>query len=516
VRELAKAVEAIGTPDVYEVIGKGAGEPDGGDPADAPGAAAPAAIPVTPLNRPKFASGPIPHVVRAAAHGTGRVVRLRTAHRGPVHGAMGLLYFERIVVAARPRLPALDGPDMGALAVARPLADAKRTWAAASTCCSWAAPSDCWPSGWTAMPFPAAAPRPTAARTSCSGQCPGQPRTLSIAMQYLFYYGLAVAACRWWVITDPKRKERFRLFPIVAAGSGRGSVFLWPWQAASPALAFAPLIIAAVCVQVTSPWISPAQASPVRPVARPVGENTGMRKRDREAVGLEFGSVGLEVSDMMPAGSFAMICRANRAYKPRMPAAGWHWRDGSLSIGAFGCGAITSPGVARTRPRPRRTARSPSGNPGIGAGRNQGAGGSSFRVEAQERSCEPVRKSWAGWIRTLPVTVSARLPSAPAAPVNPAPPIAPKVRRIAPPATHDHRTNRPQQQPKTRCGGAKDARRIEPVSSANACHGYSVPDRGRAGTRRALKIPETDRKALRELDPPIEYLPPLAVVSTNT
>ena len=93
--------------------------------------------------------------------------------------------------------------------------------------------------------------------------------TFKIAMQYLFYYGLVVAACRWWAMADPKRKERFRLFPIVASGFWAGALlFLWPWGEASPALAFAPLIIAAVCVQVTSPWTPPVV---VRPVARPVG-----------------------------------------------------------------------------------------------------------------------------------------------------------------------------------------------------------------------------------------------------
>ena len=92
-------------------------------------------------------------------------------------------------------------------------------------------------------------------------------------MRYLFYFGLAVAACRWWVMTDPLRRERFRFLPIITAGFWASvPLFLWPWEAASPSLAIAPIVIAAVCVQVASPWTAPlAVAAPVRPIARPIG-----------------------------------------------------------------------------------------------------------------------------------------------------------------------------------------------------------------------------------------------------
>ena len=44
------------------------------------------------------------------------------------------------------------------------------------------------------------------------------PEALSVGVRYLFYFGLAVAACRWWIATERTRRERVRVVPIVAAG----------------------------------------------------------------------------------------------------------------------------------------------------------------------------------------------------------------------------------------------------------------------------------------------------------
>jgi hypothetical protein len=101
------------------------------------------------------------------------------------------------------------------------------------------------------------------------------PETLSVGLRYLFYFGLATAACRWWVATDRRRKERVRLFPIVAAAFWAGVfLFLWPWESSPALVGIAPLVIAAVAVQVASPWAAPptpppAPTVPVRPRARP-------------------------------------------------------------------------------------------------------------------------------------------------------------------------------------------------------------------------------------------------------
>ncbi|HSQ57193.1 MAG TPA: protein kinase [Gemmata sp.] len=84
------------------------------------------------------------------------------------------------------------------------------------------------------------------------------PEALSIGVRYLFYFGLAVAACRWWVATDRSRRERVRVTPIIGAAFwGTVFVFLWPWESAGVILGLAPLMIAAVAVQGVSPWSPP-------------------------------------------------------------------------------------------------------------------------------------------------------------------------------------------------------------------------------------------------------------------
>ena len=275
VREFAKAVEAVGTPEVYEVIGKAPGKAVLSTTPDSPHVPQqrPAAIPVTPLNRPKFASGPIPHVVRprltelaGAFAFTPLIAALCTAPWVFFTSNESWSLLGRVFMLS-------TALTWGVLVVARPLADPKRTWGRRFHMllvgCALGLFAF-WLDGW-AVPH-GGTPTDSSKDLVLGSYARVSPETFSIAMRYLFYYGLAVAACRWWVMADPKRKERFRLFPIVAAGFWAGALlFLWPWEAASPALAFAPLVIAAVCVQVTSPWISPVAASPVRPVARPIG-----------------------------------------------------------------------------------------------------------------------------------------------------------------------------------------------------------------------------------------------------
>ena len=60
------------------------------------------------------------------------------------------------------------------------------------------------------------------------------PETFSTGVRYLFYFGLAMAACRWWIATDRKRKERVRVVPGHRGAAFWGTVFLflWPWESA--------------------------------------------------------------------------------------------------------------------------------------------------------------------------------------------------------------------------------------------------------------------------------------------
>ena len=81
------------------------------------------------------------------------------------------------------------------------------------------------------------------------------PEAFSIGVRYLFYFGLAVAACRWWNASDRARRERVRVWPVVAAAFwGAVFLFLWPWESTPVIVGLAPLIIAAVAVQAVSPW----------------------------------------------------------------------------------------------------------------------------------------------------------------------------------------------------------------------------------------------------------------------
>jgi hypothetical protein len=109
------------------------------------------------------------------------------------------------------------------------------------------------------------------------------PETFSTLMRFLFYFGLTTAATRWWKMADPGRKERFRFFPVVVAGFWAGAfLFLWPWESSPAAVGVAPVVIAAVCVQVASPWAGPPARSMARPVARVVGAaGRSVRRRER-------------------------------------------------------------------------------------------------------------------------------------------------------------------------------------------------------------------------------------------
>jgi hypothetical protein len=271
VKELAKAVEAVGATATYEVIGAVPANSTVSIPPVLPVEVVvpprPAAIPVPPLERSKFASGPIPQVVRP------RLAELAGAFAfAPLIAALCTapwVFFTadqswsllgRVVLLS-------TALTWGALAVARPLPDPKRTWGRRFHMLLVGGAVGLlafWLDGW-AIPR-GGTPSDSNKDIVLWNNSRISPETFSIAVHYLFYYGLATAACRWWAMADPRRRERFRLLPIVTSGMWAGVLlFLWPWGEASPALALAPLVIAAVCVQVTSPWLPIA-----RVVARPV------------------------------------------------------------------------------------------------------------------------------------------------------------------------------------------------------------------------------------------------------
>jgi hypothetical protein len=81
------------------------------------------------------------------------------------------------------------------------------------------------------------------------------------AVRYLLYFGGVMAAGRWWRATARDRKERFSLFPVVAAGFWSSVLlFLWPWESGTAAGGIIPIVVAVIAAQAVSPWTPPAVA----------------------------------------------------------------------------------------------------------------------------------------------------------------------------------------------------------------------------------------------------------------
>jgi hypothetical protein len=79
---------------------------------------------------------------------------------------------------------------------------------------------------------------------------------LPVAACYLAYFGLAFFALRWWKMAERRRPQRFSLYSVLAAGFW-GYVLLWLWPRSSPPAGLVALVMAAVIVQLVSPWEEP-------------------------------------------------------------------------------------------------------------------------------------------------------------------------------------------------------------------------------------------------------------------
>jgi hypothetical protein len=87
---------------------------------------------------------------------------------------------------------------------------------------------------------------------------------LTAAAGYLSYFGLALAAVRWWRLTDRRRKSWFSLAPVLAAGFW-ALVLLVFWPSEQPYMfGAAALVMSAAIVQWVSPWEPPPPTSPKR------------------------------------------------------------------------------------------------------------------------------------------------------------------------------------------------------------------------------------------------------------
>lgn len=91
----------------------------------------------------------------------------------------------------------------------------------------------------------------------------GQVQSLDPGLFSVLYFGGVLAAGRWWRAAARDRKERFSLFPVLAAGFWSTALlvlkFFWPENTGSPADGIVPVVLAVIAVQAVSPW-TPAQA----------------------------------------------------------------------------------------------------------------------------------------------------------------------------------------------------------------------------------------------------------------
>lgn len=116
-----------------------------------------------------------------------------------------------------------------------------------------------WLDGWT-MPRPSGAQFPSGADSFVFGAITMPSDAFSTGVRYLLYFGGVLAAGRWWKSVARDRRERFSLFPLLAAGFWSGALlFLWPWEAGSPAMGIVPIVISIVAVQAVSPWTPTAR-----------------------------------------------------------------------------------------------------------------------------------------------------------------------------------------------------------------------------------------------------------------
>jgi hypothetical protein len=90
---------------------------------------------------------------------------------------------------------------------------------------------------------------------------------IPVAACYLSYFGLAFFALRWWKMADRRRAQRFSIFSVLAAAFWAYLLLiLWPWasQPQGEPHGVVALVMAAVIVQLVSPWEQPPPPLPRR------------------------------------------------------------------------------------------------------------------------------------------------------------------------------------------------------------------------------------------------------------
>ncbi|MCU0704854.1 MAG: serine/threonine protein kinase [Fimbriiglobus sp.] len=93
----------------------------------------------------------------------------------------------------------------------------------------------------------------------------GSASSLDPGLFSVLYFGGVLAAGRWWRATARDRKERFGLFPVLAAAFWASVLlvlkFFWPENTGSAADGIVPAVLAVIAVQAVSPWTPPTPVS---------------------------------------------------------------------------------------------------------------------------------------------------------------------------------------------------------------------------------------------------------------
>jgi hypothetical protein len=130
------------------------------------------------------------------------------------------------------------------------------------------------------------APSPVVGRNTVWSSLLRTQNSLPIVACYLSYFGLGFFGLRWWQLADRRRRHRFSLYTVIAAAV-LGLILLvlfWPvppaacapsgnnvlglillvlfWPGPEPAIGVVTLVMAAIVVQLVSPWQRPVEPRP--------------------------------------------------------------------------------------------------------------------------------------------------------------------------------------------------------------------------------------------------------------
>jgi len=101
------------------------------------------------------------------------------------------------------------------------------------------------------------------------------PELIGVGLRYALYFGLTMGAIRWWRLTNPQRKKRFRIWGVLTATLWACAFLLLSLGELAGILTFAaPIIIAAIALQCSAPWKPPTPpTAPLQPIRLRLPQN---------------------------------------------------------------------------------------------------------------------------------------------------------------------------------------------------------------------------------------------------